>query len=346
MQTSSILIKRLMMNSILFRTDGNRKLGLGHIVRCTALADVLRSNNPSLEVVFITKYDEGKKIIERKNYKIIQSTGEGISEIRNLADENTLLITDFLDTDNSYISKIKKIKELKVISIDNNTKLKRIDADILINANVFDEGETKVIGSTRYFLGPKYMILRKEFEEAHEEDRKIKDEVKTILVMFGGTDPRDFTLKVANALKNIRDEVHINLIIGPAVSYGDKLNRLSKTKKFNTLFNPENLVEIMKNADIAITAAGITLYELATLGIPSIVIPQTKHQEDIAKAFEKSGTCVNIGKSPDNKLIYESTIMLMNSKLLRKQLSEKAKILVDGKGLKRIVKLIESESVK
>lgn len=338
------------MKSLLFRADGSKEIGMGHIVRCLALADELKNNNPDLEVVFITKYEEGKKLIEEKNYNVILVIDEGISQIRNLAKEDTLLITDFLDTDNQYISEIKKITGLKVISIDNNTKLKRIDSDILINANVLDEEEMKVIGSTRYFLGPKYMILRKEFEEARKEKegKKIKDTVKSVFVMFGGTDPRGFTLKVANALRNIHDEVHINLIMGPAFSYSNKLNKvLSKTnRKFDYMINPKNLIEIMKNADMAITATGITLYELATFGIPSIVIPQAEHQEDIAKAFEKSGACINIGKSPDNKLIYESTIMLMENKLLRKQLSKNAKVLVDGKGAKRVIRLIKGEVSK
>lgn len=333
------------MKSILFRADGNKKLGLGHIVRCLALADELKNNNPDLEVIFITKYEEGKKIIEEKNYAVIDTKDE-FSQIRNFASEDTLLITDFLDTDNQYISEIKKIAGLRVLSIDNNTKLKRIDADIVINANVFDEGEKKIIGSTRYFLGPKYMILRKEFEDALKQEKKMKDNAETILVMFGGTDPDGCTIKVVDALKNIH--VHINLIKGPAFSYNNKLNEvLSKTDgKFDLAVNPKNIIEIMKNADMAITAAGIALYELATLGIPSIVIPQAKHQEDIAEAFANFGACINLGVSPDSKLISESTMMLMENELLQEQLSEKAKIFVDGKGIERVIKLIEGEVLK
>ena len=336
------------MESILFRADGNIKLGLGHIVRCLALADVLKNTNSNLELTFITKYKEGKKIIEEKKYKVISSVDDELNQIRNLADENTLLLTDFLDTDNSYISRIREMTDLKVISIDNNTKLKRINSDILINANVFDEGEKKVIGSTRYYLGPKYMILRKEFEEVHAEETYIKDKVQTVVVMFGGTDHRGFTIKVANALQNIHSEVHINLIVGPAFPHNDKLNAfLSKTnRKFSLFLSPENLIEIMKSADVAITAAGIALYELAALGVPSIVIPQAKHQEDIAKAFEKSGACINMGAYPSNKMIYKSTMMLMGSELHRKQLSENAKMLVDGGGTKRIVRLIKGEMFK
>ena len=331
------------MKSILFRADGNDKLGLGHIVRCLALADELKKYL-DLEVKFITKYEEGKKNIEEKNYNVTLVEDDELSQISNLTTGDTLLVTDFLNTDNRYISEIRRKTGLKVVCIDNNTKLKRIDADIVINANVFDKGETKVIGTTRYFWGPKYMVLRKEFEEAFKEKKKLIVEVKEILVMFGGTDPKGYTLKVADALKKLQNSVHITLILGPGFSYSNKLDEIiSEDGKFDVFSDPRNLIKLMKKADMAITAAGITLYELAALGVPSIAVPQAKHQEDIAKAFEIFGACINIGVSPDNKQIYKSTIRVMGDDSLRRQLSENAPKFVDGKGAERVIKLLKSE---
>lgn len=334
-------------NTILFRADANRKLGLGHIVRCLALADALKNNKPDLEITFITKHEEGRKIIKGKNYKVVQVLDNEVSQIRNLANRDTLLITDFLDTNDLYISKIKKIVNLKIISIDNNTRLKKLDGNIVINANVFNKGEIKTIGSTRYFLGPKYMILRKGFEKANRK-KEINNKVKSVLVMFGGTDPKEFIIKVASALKNIYNEVQVNLVIGSGFSYNNKFKRaLSKMdKKFNLLFNPPNIIEIMENTDIAITAAGVVLYELATLGVPSLVIPQAKHQENIARAFEGFGAGINLGKSPNSKLIYKKFTILVKNRLLRERLSKNGKKLVDGMGTQRVIKLIKEETLK
>jgi len=332
------------LNTILFRADGNRKLGLGHIFRCIALADALKNSKPELEIIFITKYQEGKTVIRETNYKVIQVSNNEVGQIRELSDRNTLLITDFLDTDNLYISKIKKATGVKVISIDNNTKLKRIDADILINANVFDGREMQTMGLTKCFLGPKYIILRKEFEKASKE-KEINDNTESVSIMFGGTDPRGSTARIAKALENISDKIQINLIMGPGFSGGDTLNKaLSKiNRKFNLLFDPSNIIKIMENTDIAITAAGITLYELASIGVPSIVIPQVEHQRDIAKAFKKAEACINMKKSWNNMLIYKNTVMLMESKLLRKKLSENARSLVDGRGTQRIIRLMKNK---
>ena len=334
----------------IFRTDGNREIGLGHIVRCLALADELKDRNVSSEMLFITKYEEGQRLIECREYKVLRAEHDELSQISQLSTGGALLITDFLDTDNAFISHLKASANITVISIDNNTRLKRIDADVVVNANVFDEEETKVIGSTRYYLGPKYMILRKEFGAGRVQVKEIGDQVRTILVMSGGGDSSQDSLliKSVSALNGIGEEVRIHLVCGPVFPFTSKLRKLLSEAKgeFDVSFNPPNLIEIMKNADIAISAAGITLYELATLGIPSMVVPQrgphTNHQEDIAISFEAHGACINLGRNASADLLRQKSIMLMNDRLQREKLSENAKTFVDGRGLERLLQVIES----
>jgi len=331
------------MKTLLFRADGKKSLGMGHIIRCLGLADALRRERPELEIFFLTKYEEGKSVIEENGYQIILVAEDGFDEIKGLAQKDALLITDFFDTDNSYISKIKKETGLKIISIDNNTTLKEIDSDIVINANVINEKETKVIDSTQYFLGINYMILRKEFEKERRE-KKIHDKVSSILVMSGGADDPGLTLTAVKALQDVSRDVEITVVLGPGFAYQDQLDDiLSESKReFNVIQNPDNLVEIIKKTDMAVTAAGIAMWEFAALGVPSIVVPLAEHQADAAKAFENAGSVINIGYSPQNiTVIYEATIKLMRDKTLRKQLSKKGQQLVDGKGLERVVKIIK-----
>lgn len=333
---------------IIFRADGSRDIGLGHIVRCLTLAEELKNRDSSSDILFITKHKEGQEIIEKRGYRVVGTRADEVLQIKEQAGGRALLITDFLDTDNAYISRIKSSSDIRVIAIDNNTRLKKLDADVVINANVFDEAETKVISSTRYFLGPRYVILRREFELARKHKKGIRDKVKTILALSGGGDLTGgkLILNSVKALEKIDKGIHINVIIGPTFPYRDKLSELLvKTKRhFDVSYSPPNLIELMKSADIAVTAAGTVLYELASLGIPSIAIPtvtpDTSHQEDIANNFEKYGACINLGKSPGNELLLEKTMVLMKDKSLRKQLSSNATALVDGNGLERALGII------
>jgi len=336
------------MNKIIIRADGGRDIGLGHIMRCLTLADELKYKKPDADIAFISKYEDGRSILKSRGYKVVDAEVNEVLQIKRLADRETSLITDFLDTDNAYISRIKGTTDIRVIATDNNTRLKVIDADAVVNANVFDEGETKLIGSTRYYLGPKYVILRKEFDVAHKEEKATRDKVETILVLSGGGDfaGGQLILNSIKALDKINEGIHINVIVGPTFPYRDELNELlSKTKRhFDVSFAPSNLIEIMKNADMAITAAGTVLYELASLGIPSIAVPivtpNTSHQEDIASNFERHGACINLGRSPSDELLLEKTTMLIKDKSSRKRLSNNARALVDGKGLERALEII------
>jgi UDP-2,4-diacetamido-2,4,6-trideoxy-beta-L-altropyranose hydrolase len=311
----------------IFRVDGNEKLGIGHVIRCLTLADEIKRRRAKSEILFITKDETAKSIIEHGGYNAIKASNNGTEIVTYFADEKTLFITDFLNTDNSYVSTIKKKANCKILCIDNNTKLKKIDADIVINANVFEKKEFRVINGTHCYTGPKYMILRKEIEKLREIKKKVRDEVKSIFVIFGGSDPCNFTVKIAKALEDLKNTIDIYLVPGPAFLHHEILDQflLETNREFHILYAPENLLEKMKGADMAITAGGITLYEFAALGTPSITIPQVRHQNEIAKIFSKHNACINLGMNPNLDLICEETKMLMKSKLLRTKLSKNAK---------------------
>ena len=327
---------------IIFRADGNRELGIGHIKRVISLARGLLKSQKHMDLIFLTRFPEGRKLLEEEGFEVETVKKDEIKQLQKLSSPNATLVTDFLDTNPDYIQSIKEIVP-NTICIDNNTTLKKIESDILINARIFDEEEFKIVGDTRCYLGPKYVILGEEFERFHFKKKEIKGSVKSILVIFGGSDPNEYTVKVARALESIEKHISINLIIGPASHYDPKrvtqdISNLDR--KFNVFFNPRNLISIMANSNIAVTAAGIVLYELSTLGVPSIAIPQRKHQEGIARAFEKRDVCMNLSTSPSSEEIYQATLKLMNDRNLRKTFSHNGKSFVDGKGLHRVVDLI------
>ena len=332
---------------VVFRADGSKDLGLGHIVRCLTLADELRTRDPKCDILFVTKYDEGRRVIERRAHRVAGTEEDEVRQIRELAAPGTLVITDFLDTDSAFTSRVRGTG-VRVMALDNNTRLKRIDADVVVNANVFDEGQTGVVGSTRYYLGPRYMVLRREFGALHKQSKEVADKVRTILVLSGGGDLAGGRLALSSvrALERIDEKCRIHLVVGPTFPYTAELNALvsSAKRRFDVSVSPANLPELMRGADLAVTAAGITLYELAALGVPCLVVPlvtpQTRHQEDIARAFERHGACLNLGGSPGNDLLCEKAAKLMADKSLRRQLSEGGKALVDGGGLERALGLV------
>ena len=61
--------------------------------------------------------------------------------------------------------------------------------------------------------------------------------------------------------------------------------KANKFVNINLYKNVSNMAEIMKKCDLAISAAGSTLYELASLSIPSIVFSFADNQKKATEAF-------------------------------------------------------------
>ena len=65
----------------------------------------------------------------------------------------------------------------------------------------------------------------------------------------------------------------------------------------NVIFykNPKNFYQLLRNADIALVAGGITMFEVAAMGIPSISIPQHLHQIDNINSLKNKKITSSIG---------------------------------------------------
>ena len=130
--------------------------------------------------------------------------------------------------------------------------------------------------------------------------------------------------------------------------YTDLENEVVKRKlrfnNFKILVNPKNFYYLASKADIAIVGGGLTLFEFAAMGIPTISIPQHKHQlENIRALIKKNITiCPNINMTLKNKdlICYANDLIKNYSKRL---LMHKQGIkFIDGKGLTRITKIFKN----
>ena len=93
------------------------------------------------------------------------------------------------------------------------------------------------------------------------------------------------------------------------------------------------------NSDIAIISGGVSVYEVAAVGTPAIVICQNKHED--TNAFEDYGFVIKLGlENQTEQIIKEKIEELIDEYELRKQLSKRSKELVDGNGAERVANLI------
>jgi len=311
---------------IIFRVDGGFKIGMGHIIRCISIYNAFKKRFNDLEAFFLIKKEaDGISFLRKKHFKIIS----------HLSIKPNLVI---LDINNPKEEDLKIFKNYPLVCIDSNNLAEKY-ADILIDANKENKDTSS---KPKRLYGSDYVVIREEFLPYRETKSK-KDK---ILITFGGSDPLNLTEKVLLLLKDL-ENLEFNVIIGPSakvsISNIEKIIKNAKSK-FNLFFNPDNLVDIFSETFLAISSGGITLYELAYLGIPSIIISQAKHQIAIAEKFEKLKVGINLGmgdKVKKEKLI-KVLLELLENPLRRNLMSKKAKDLVDGKGLERIINEISA----
>ncbi len=276
----------LRRKKVLIRVDGYNKIGLGHIYRTIVIANHLINH----DVLFVSKKEHvlGINLLEENNH-IIESFSN-VEEFRRIirAYNQDIIINDILDTNMDYI-KLLKERQFFIVNFEDLGEGAK-SADLVINAlygrkNFFDN----------HYWGKDYYILRKEFHQVPQ--KRNNEEVSNILITFGGTDPNNYTEKVLHAINNhISNKIEINIILGLGCANLEKLERDAKSLNLNISIkhNVNNISKYMYEADIAFTSAGRTVYELASIGTPTIVLAQNERELLHTFANEENGF-LNLG---------------------------------------------------
>jgi len=87
--------------NILFRCDGSVKIGMGHVVRCLALADHLKENH-GCNIHFAMRQSELGMNKVKESYKVVDSNEESFNYVKWLSDcisntKSDILIMDMRD---------------------------------------------------------------------------------------------------------------------------------------------------------------------------------------------------------------------------------------------------------
>lgn len=322
---------------IAIRADGGTNIGMGHIMRTLVLAKELSKIH---DVFYICRVD---KLLSEK-YRIgiekVKSQGFIVRTIRedsiliDLKDiEADLLITDSYDVDGKYFDETKRMFN-KTAYID-DMNLYYFNVDFLINQNIDSvDFAYKVNTDTKILIGSDYIMLREEFSGISE--KYIKEEVKDIMITMGGGDPHHITEQILDYVKMLEYNFHI--AVGPSFEKDNYLKDFENSKV--RLHYNASMYEIMQSSDIAVSACGSTLYELAVCGVPTLGLIVVDNQQGIAKKMDELGMIKNMGWY-DNLLkdkFIDDLNYLCNDFIKRREMSLKAKKAVDGNGVKRIVK--------
>ena len=208
-------------------------------------------------------------------------------------------------------------------------------ADAVINALY---PENKIIKN--HYFGHNYFCPRDEFLHTHK--KTINKDVKNILITFGGTDLCNLTKKTLDSIYQLckKNDIDLKVILGLGYT---KLDTLKKYNDVEIIQNVTNISEYMLKADIIFTSAGRTIYEIACLGIPAIVMAQNKRELTHFFASSEYGFInLGLGKNINNDIIERSLSDLIDNFEKRKKIHDLMLSFDLKNGKKRTIKIIKS----
>lgn len=327
------LMKR---KKIIFRAEGYKELGLGHIYNCITLAFSMIEHD--VLIVVSEKSAEGIEKIRETNlpYKIIKHEGEINKIIEDFKPD--IWVNDCLNTTKEYIESLKsKIKRVVTIE-DLGSGIEAADA--VINALY------KPINDKHVYSGYKYVCLRDEFQA--EQPAKFSEKVENVLVMFGGADPTNLNKRLYNSILKFSDkykDIKFNFITG--IGYDAEKNGVITQKEKNIYVYPNvpRVTKYMKHADLAITSQGRTIFELAAMGVPSIVLSQNKREQThLFARLEHGFLNLGIGKEVEQNLIENTLDWLINTQAIRKNMYDLMLSYQLKEGLQRVKNIIVGDN--
>ncbi|MDR1857079.1 MAG: cytidine 5'-phosphate N-acetylneuraminic acid synthetase [Desulfovibrio sp.] len=268
----------LLRRHVVFVVAGYPAIGMGHVFRSLMLAHEISDHKISF--VCTRQSELAVESVARKDYRLVRQGEESLADTV-LALRPDMVVNDMLNTDVPYMHKLVDAG-VRCVNFEDEGPGAAL-ADLVINALYEDAQSTP-----RCRCGPGYFCLRDEFLGAARN--VFRPQAKTVLVTFGGTDSQDFSRRVLEAVEPACRErgIVIRLVAGPGYAHREEME-----ERLARLGNP--LVEftwatnvmsrMMEGADLAICSAGRTVYELAHMRVPGIVVAH--HEREASHTFAR-----------------------------------------------------------
>jgi len=166
-----------------------------------------------------------------------------------------------------------------------------------------------------------------------------------LLLTFGGSDPQGLTLKAARAVQDLPAEIEVVAVAGPAFSYRREFEHLARElSRRLPLINKAggHIADLMQEADVVVCSGGMSVYEIAALGTPGIVLSQNAREDARMRDFARRGTVeyLGLGTEVAEPALAAAVAGLLGDVERRRSMSARGQALVDGMGAARAASVV------
>lgn len=341
---------------VIIRADGNQEIAMGHIMRCLSIGDALR--RAGAEVIFVTAGAETERLLREKGFEhhvLGTSYREMEAELSLFRSYMSRKPADWILTDSYFVTKryMQEVGTWCRTAYLDDMGHPVYPLSMLINYNIYAKQlpyeawyeEAGLKKPERCLLGTMYAPLRAEFCRGSRS--RAGAEVRDVLITTGGGDRCQAAASLCRRLEREiacgkHKNVRFHVVCGPFSESKEELYKLAEcSAAFVIHENVTHMSELMAGCDIAVSAAGSTMYELCSMNLPAICFYFAENQRQMAECFGNTTDILNAGslfEDADAALdrICEGILKLEQDARLRSRVRRQMQELTDGKGAERI----------
>jgi spore coat polysaccharide biosynthesis predicted glycosyltransferase SpsG len=331
------------LSSLWIRTAASPQMGFGHLRRTLVIAEALRD---CCAPVFILDAEDvwSRGHLQDQNWDCFSC---GVEEAwESLPDPAAILIDTRLSHGLNGLISSARHRGIPVISI-HDLGLNMLPSDKVIDGSIVPLDRAIASPETKYFSGAEYMVLDPIYRILSLQDKPNREEIQSVYVNLGGGNSGQFYWKVLKGLKLWGREVEVVGVPG-FVSWGQEVLAKSDWSPLRFRWESHNVERSLFQADLAITAGGISAYEALCTGTPLLALSYDRLQKTTVRRLNRLGACVDLGLG--DELLPDRLAGILSRMeadcAMRKELSRRGRGLVDGQGAERVAQIIRQSVVE
>lgn len=283
------------MKNLIFRADGNAQIGMGHVMRCLALAQML---GRTFQFAIVQPAPGVVQLIEEVNGTVVPLASIDSADFLAATTSDDVVVLDGYAFGEALQRGIRE-RVAKLVLIDDLVLGHQV-ADVIINhAGGITETDYEAEPYTTFCLGPHYALLRPEFLRSEGFGSPHAD--GPIFVSLGGADEHNTSLAVLEAIRQSDATRPVHIVLGPF--HPDRAAIEAFRSQLPNLTILQNLsaaamVAELQQCSLAITACSTIAYEVCAINRPLIAIVTADNQDRLARFLseEKLALSVNFPK--------------------------------------------------
>ena len=271
------------------RADGGPELGFGHLVRTRTLARELLARGHA--VTYLTKTPESvRRVCDDEMAVVSVSTEEEADDSEPEAGENTARLLDaarevgidalVVDRGAVALETQRDLSAALPLALILDAEGQTVACDLVVNGHLYAtvedyefEGDEPV-----WCVGSDYYLFDAALRRLADREVPWRDPPERGLITMGGSDVGNATPDAVRAFDGT--DLEIDVIVGPGFQNEAEIEAAVRETDatFDVVRDPDDLPRRMFEADLAVTALGLTVYELLALRTPFVGLPQAPDQ--------------------------------------------------------------------